>query len=369
MIRSTHTARFKALVMGSALFCSLMGCSATTTTGDPDATETKTAGGSGKATSGSVWQGSKSGAGVDLVKIPVKFRKAGRALSMVASDYFGLALATTYSMTINGCQTGYTATATEQSGGVLSLILNDKDCLAKLTQFSIGADEYIPDPDAPADKKFDTFIAGDTAIFVNSDTGNKLQLRVVHQISATVDHTNDTVEYTYSDIKVAADTTEVSEYSDGIAITVASQDAPEYTIAEANFEGLTAGAGGKFSFVLECPATIADGKCSQQDIVGTRYILIEHGSACNTITSEAAVSMFEDATPSTPVAVEIGDVLASTVDPVFKGGFTTKTDANVLVGPDQMYLHRDLQFLLQSTASDGGGIRCFNVHVAAIDQD
>ena len=75
--------------------------------------------------------------------------------------------------------------------------------------------------------------------------------------------------------------------------------------------------------------------------------------------------MFES---GAPISVAVGDVMASVADPWFKGGFTTKTDANVLTGPDQMYLHPDLQLLIQSIAVYGGAIRCFNIKLDALTQ-
>ena len=377
-----HKQMISALVKASALACavSLAACSATTTTGNPDdPDQAKGKGTSETASTGPVWQ-SGGESQVDYVKVPISVKEGKR--QTLVDDYGGgfnlTTAATKYTITISGCLTGYSKTVTESSGGTLKLVKSDKNCLAKLTSFFLGVVEYTPlpapDPDTRTDaEKFNDWKSGDVAIFVNGD-GDKLSVHVVSQISVTVQADTDTVAYTFNGIQVGTQANVLEgQYSAGHPISVNSIDAPEYAISALDWVGLTAGGGGKFTFELQCPITTVDSKCATttddpyQAIEGTRYLLVElaDGKKCADLTAPVATSMFES---GAPISVAVGDVMASVADPLFKGGFTTKTDANVLTGPDQMYLHPDLQLLIQSLAVDGGGIRCFNIKLDAITQ-
>jgi hypothetical protein len=285
-----------------------------------------------------------------LIKIPVKLTEKKKG--------FSLADATTYSISLTDCASGYTSTANQNSSS-LKVYKFDRDCLAKLTQFQLNGFTYTPQAADP----FTTWQTGDTATFeVAASPSNTLQVKVISTLDDPISGT-EAVEYRFSTIESGANETIAdTDVGDPHTMTVAGQDAPSFTIHSVELVGITAGGAGQFEFVMECTSDItgagATTACLDVLFTDIRYKLIEdtYGS---TLTYAQAQALFPADESSVDTATE---VVAVGGGGTTHGGFTTVT----LDGPDIMHTHPNMILVIE--AADLSYLY-FNVDVTILTQD
>lgn len=186
-------------------------------------------------------------------------------------------------ITLANCTSGLTGSNSSQSS--LTVYLNDTNCLAKLTSFSLYSQTF--QPSGAGSSPFTTWLAGDTATFIGS-SGDSVKLKVVSQLNSPTT-TTELVSYSFTAIKVATNSvTSILPSGQSLTLTVAGRDAPNFKInsGHAVFENLVSSGGsagaGIFNFKLTCvvsamtvganasynsfcPATVASGTLAGGD--------------------------------------------------------------------------------------------------------
>lgn len=331
---------FKAQLVSSTMLALLVGCGAARTEVGADDTDEEQG-------STLVVQNSTNGQS-RTIQIPATVSPS-RTVGNQAE--FGLtASATTWSIQMTGCLSGYTATVTHANLDGLEAYKNDRDCLAKLTQFTFNGRTYVPTSGDP----FTTWQPGDIAKFdeVGEPGVEPLYVAVMTTLSNPISSI-DTISYSFSSLLSGQDrsilwVTEgaTGGYNAGIA------EAASFSIRSTALTGTTAGEGGKFRFVMECTTTIGvTNQCANFDFTATDYKLVAdtYGGAP---TSSELDTIF--ATAGTSVTLP-GDRVAPGDEGTANGGFKTV----VLDGPDNMATTPQMLVLVRSGAS----YNYFNVDV------
>lgn len=302
----------------------------------------------GGSSSGTVSSGGGgvSQAGTQMVTIPVQLNYKTKS--------FALASATTFDISLEGCATGYTSTADENSTA-LQVYKFDLGCKAKLTQFTYGGRTYTPTVADP----FTSWNAGDIATF--DDAGNPgpnaVTVKVVSQLADPVSG-NEAIVYSFSELVKGADKA-LMEAMLGAShsMTVDSQPPPNYTIAQVQFVGINNNGGGQFIFTLDCTAAMTGDVCQQVDQADTTYKLVE-----DTYNSTMVIGDANALFPAGETAITLPADQEAAAGLTPHGGFHTVT----LDGPDQMALHPHMILILQAADTS---YQYFNVDVATLTQD
>lgn len=291
----------------------------------------------------------------EKITIDLLVAEKAKSLSLTAD-------ATAFSISLEGCASGYTSTATEVSTG-LQVYKFDQNCLAKLTTFTVGGIVYVPTAATP----FSTWLAGDTATFEDqSDPTNLINVTVVSQLDNPISGT-EPVTYAYSQVSQGADENIAdSVVGDSHVLSVGGLEAPSFTIAGVTFNGITATGGGQFVFTLECTANItgaaATTACLESNFTDLKYKLVAdtYGS---TLTYADAQSIFA----SGPISIDTAtDVVAIGAGGTVNGGFVTKSDASILTGPDQMHLNPNMILVVEVA---GTSYTYYNIDVTTLTQN
>lgn len=262
-----------------------------------------------------------------------------------------LAAATSYSIDLDGCVSGHTATATDASSG-LKVYKFDQGCLAKLTQFVANGITWVPDVN------FTTWAAGDTATFMDQAiNANKISVSVSEQLDDPISGTEN-VTYLFSEIVAGADNTVVeATVADSHTMAVNGQGAPDFTITSIDFSGMTAAGAGQFIFHFDCAiaqtGTGATTACRDVNLSELTYKLVEDTYG-GTLTMADAQALF----PAGETAVNT----ATDIHTVGNGGFNSA----VVDGPAPISAKSNMILILQ--AADLSYLY-FNVDVATITQD
>lgn len=286
----------------------------------------------------------------ELVKIPVAFGPYQSGLS--------LASATSYTITLSGCATGYTSTATNASTN-LQVYKYDHGCLAKLTTFAINGKSYTP----KAGSTFTTWQANDTAVFeVVADPTDTLNVKVVSTVADPVTGA-EVVEYKFYKLLLGSTSTILdSTVGSGDSMVVGGQGAPSFTISSIQYTGTSATGAGQFIFKMECTADITGAAATTACLDGLysdmRYKLIEdtYGS---TLTLAQADALFPTDENSITIAT---DTIAVGASGTTHGGFFTST----LDGPDAMHTHPHMLLVIQVADLS---YTYFNVDVTTLTQN
>lgn len=290
----------------------------------------------------------RGGNHAQLVTIPVQILDN-------ASSGFSLAAASAYTVSLDGCATGYTSTA-DESSTALQAYKFDRGCKAKLTTATIGGLVMIPTAGDP----FTTWVAGDTAIFdeVGEPGTNAVLVRVVSTLADPVAGT-EAVVYEFSEIILGADEGILAAtVSDAHSMTVASQPPPSFTIDAVAFVGVTAGGAGQFELTLECTSSIGvSDDCEGVDMADITYKLVQDTYG-GTLTLAQADALFPAG--ETVVAMPADRDAPGAVNP--NGGFHSTT----IDGPNAMATNPNMIFIMQAADTS---YQYFNVDVATLTQD
>ena len=269
----------------------------------------------------------------ELIDIDVQVDEKEQGFNLTAS-------ATAYSLTIDSCASGYTTTVDENSPTVKAYKF-DRDCLAKLTTFTINGITYNPDS---ADL-FTTWQAGDTATFEDAlDNTNKIAVSVVSTLDNPISGT-EAISYAFEDIKKGSDENIAENVvSDTHAISVTGEVAPNFTIAAVSYVGMTAAGAGQFTVKFNCDSNItgsgATTACEGQLMTDLKYKLVEDTYG-GTLTQAQAAALF----PTGESSIDTGSELLAIGDAdAANGGFVSKT----LDGPNQMHNKPNMIIIIEA---------------------
>jgi hypothetical protein len=287
----------------------------------------------------------------------------------VDNQSLNLATATEYEIQLTSCASTQAVTI-DESKAYLELYEFDRNCLAKLNRFKLIDKIYTP----KAGSLFDTWIAGDVATFevVGATPPDELRVEVLETIANPV-VANGSIHYQFSEIVKGTDQN-VAEAAvrESASITVSGQDAPQFTVKNIYFVGVTATGNGEFRFQLECDADLTGAagnrKCVDVRLDSIEMVLVKdtYGGTLDQTDLDAIwvaespkqIDMATEAfSPNTgaPVLPHGGFITANTAD----------ADVMVMSGNKPVASNRAMVFILKS----GPSYTYYTIDVAAITQD
>lgn len=284
---------------------------------------------------------------VQLFKAPESTGSTNLNLKELNLDDLELIAPSSYTMLIEGCVSGYSATLS-QTTTIVNILKSDSKCLVELTEFSYNGATYQP----KSDSEFSTYAVGDSAIFVNQDNPNDMfYVKVNSQLSSPV-LSSDNVSYIFGVVPnnegTSTDTTKNSSKSQTYPIS--SQNIPNFNLDSKKplatlFSGLDDDSAGLFQFKLMCNFPMTNGsadytfcptlaKSTTQgcDLSDITYKLVKDTYGIrngNALTEEEIQGIFK--TSGTPV-IAPGDQIGKSSTSKNNKGFKTR----VLTGPAPM---------------------------------
>ena len=280
------------------------------------------------------------------------------------------ATATTFTMTLSGCASTL-ATSVTETKAYLELYEFDRNCLVKLTVFTLNGKTYTP----KVGSTFTTWQTGDLAVFEKNGASpaDELNVKIISTISNPVTAAG-TIQYRFSEI-TEGDTENVAEsvVRKSASIAVNGQAAPNFEINRVQLADITANGNGEFRFQMEC---------KDFDVTGTGNNILCEDVLLSSITMALAVDNYVSALTETDLqniftAAGGGksiDMLSEAFvagdgTPVLThGGFITAntgdTDVMVLSGVKPIVSYPNMVFVLKS----GPSYTYFRIVVSAIDQ-
>ena len=283
----------------------------------------------------------------EQLRVTVEVNSKSGGLSLIGA-------ATSYSIDLDGCLSGFTSTATELSNS-MNVYKFDTGCLGKLTQFEIDGKTYSAAAVGSTD--FSTWAVADIATFANVlDSGDTMRVEVMSQLQSPV-VTSDVITYEFAQIdSTATEVVATSITGDGHVLTVNGNAAPSFGISEVVMAGMGAAGEGLFTFKLTCSVALAGNLCKDVDMVDVAYKLIEDTYSSTLSYAQADAEM----------GVGISDVtLPGDAHADGNGGFNTVS----LAGPVTIFSKPNL--ILIVAVKNGGGTpiayQYFNVDVTVQD--
>lgn len=105
---------------------------------------------------------------------------------------------TNIKISVSGCATGYSVTNVSITSGVINLYKGDRNCLVKLTQFTLGSTTYASTGSNAV--AFTTWLSGNVATFQNTISSTDLiKVQVLSQVTQGGVTGSDTVVYGFTD--------------------------------------------------------------------------------------------------------------------------------------------------------------------------
>lgn len=280
--------------------------------------------------------------------------------------------ATAFTMTLSGCVSTHTATV-DETKAYLELYEFDRNCLVKLTTFTLNGKVYTP----KAGSLFDTWQVGDIARFevALASPADELTVTVVSTVTNPVTAAG-SVHYQFSEITNAGtETIGEAVVRESASIEVNGQAAPNFRINQVQLVNITATGNGEFRFQLECKDEAVTGTgvnilCEDVLLSSIRLALVEDtysgvpldetilqniftaasGGKSIDMASEAFV-----AGAGTPALANGGFITANTSDPdvmVMAGTLPIVAHPNMILalqsGPSYTYFHVDVTLVVQS---------------------
>ncbi len=291
-------------------------------------------------------------------------------LTEKTASAFLLADATAFTMTLSGCASSQTATVNE-TNIYLELYEFDRNCVVKLTQFTLNSKIYTP----KSGSTFTSWAAGDTAVFevVGASPVDELNVEVLTTISNPV-VAGGTIHYQFSELTLGTDVTiDENIVRESQVMKVDGQAAPDFTVDSVELVGITASGNGEFRFRMECrdadvTGTGASMQCYDVLLSDIRLVLVEdtYGGVLtlNDLTSiysahgggKAIDTSSELIAPGggSPALTHGGFITANTGDPdvlVMTGSKPIHTFPNMLLilkaGPSYLYFNVDVESIVQ----------------------
>lgn len=290
--------------------------------------------------------------------------------TVVTDDGLSLAAnATAFSITLTGCASTQSVTVNETKA-YLELYEFDRNCLAKLTTFSLNGKTYTP----KAGSLFDDWGVGDKAVFevAGANPADELNVEVLATVGNPV-AAGGTIHYQFSEItQGATETLGEAVVRESQSLVVNGQAAPAFTINQVEFVGITADGNGEFRFQLECDGQAVTGtgnsiKCYDVLLSSISMVLVK--DTYGGVPTEAQLTTIF--ATETPVSI---DMTTEAFEPTQgspalpNGGFITAdtgdTDVMVMSGVKPIVSNPNMLFILKS----GPSYTYYNIDVTTITQ-
>ncbi len=281
-----------------------------------------------------------------------------------------LANASAFTMTLSDCASTQTATVTE-ADIYLELYEFDRNCVVKLTQFTLNLKVYTP----KAGNLFTTWAAGDTAVFevFGASPVDELNVKVLTTVGNPV-VAGGSIDYRFSEITLGGDVTiGESVVRESQTIAVIGQAAPEFNVRQIKLVDITATGNGEFQFQLECKRNVvgtgATAECYDVIINDLRLLLIED-TFSGTMTRQNLDDAFTNGGGGVQINTATNVIAPGGGTPALpKGGFLTaahgETGVLVMAGTKPIVQKPNMLLLLKADQS----YLYFNVDVTLIVQN
>ena len=267
--------------------------------------------------------------GSEVISIPVSFTQ---------KNVLTLAAATTFNISMDGCASGFTATASELSPS-LEVYKFDQNCLAKLTSFEAGGIIYTNQNAGATD--FTTWLQGDTATFASSG-GETVAVVVNEQLDSPISGTK-TISYSFSEA-VAGNVSNIasSVLGDAHTMSIDGEQAPNFTVDTISFTGMGAGGEAQLDIIAECGVAQTAGPdvCDGLDLTNITFWLVE-----DTFGGAPTLADLQALTSGASVSSVLNQGTAATTND--RGGFATGD----ILGSAPMHTKPEMLFVVKGSAS------------------
>lgn len=264
--------------------------------------------------------------------------------------------ATSFSIDLTGCASTHTATVT-QTKAYLEVYEFDRNCLAKLTTFSLNGKTYTPKTGA----EFDTWLAGDVATFevASANPADELTVTVISTIANPVVAAG-VIKYQFSEVtQGATETLGEAVVRESASLEVSGQAAPNFSITQVQLVNITDDGNGEFRIQLKCNNAVTgtgnDILCDDVRLDSIHMLLAEDTYALDPTETELQ-AMFTAASGGKQIDMATEAFTAGQGTPaIANGGFITAntgdTDVMVLAGVKPIVSHPNMIFVLNSGPS------------------
>lgn len=278
---------------------------------------------------------------------------------------FGLASVSAFSLTIEGCASGYTATLTE-SDTSYEIYQQDLNCLAKLTSFDSDGQTFTP----KTGSEFTTWAVGEKAVFISGDLSTELSVQVSSQLSSPALVT-DEIEYRITEILTGASGFNILRHSWG-ASGIVGDSPPLFQLSKSEMIDPNGPSGSaRYVFTLECTSALANTgdpalvSCAGVQLANLEYVLVADvydSQPCQDSTIATCESLVSSNTPRA-VDTATADYIAPGTSGLTNGGFQTKTDLpNALLSPSNLAANPEMILIVRNTSTSS--FQFFNFDIA-----
>jgi hypothetical protein len=293
---------------------------------------------------------------------PVKVTDVTAGLQLAAN-------ATAFSIDLTGCASTHAATVTETKA-YLEVYEFDRNCLAKLTTFTLNSKTYTP----KAGALFDTWQTGDVATFevASASPADELTVTVVSTIANPVTAAGE-IHYQFSEVtQGATETLGEAVVRESASLVVDGQASPNFAITQVELVNITAAGNGEFQIQLECNNTVtgtgADIVCDDVRLDSIAMVLAVDSYALDpTLTDLEAIFTAASGGKAIDMATE-AFVAGGGTPALPKGGFITAdtgdADVMVLAGTAPIVTNPNMIFVLKA----GPSYTWFYINVTTITQ-
>ena len=263
---------------------------------------------------------------------------------------FSLTTADTWTIQMTECLSGYSATVTNMNLDGLEVYKGDRNCLAKLTEFTVNGRTYFP---TVADA-FTTWQVGDVARFDEAGEPGvaPLNVAVMRTLGSPVTGL-DTISYAFTEVLSGQSVSILwSTYGANGRFVSGVPALSSFTVKKTELLGFTGAEAGQFKFLLECTSTIGiTNVCQSFDFTTADYKLIQdtYSSAPTSINLAAIFG-----TAGTSITLP-GDRVAPGDQGTVNGGFQTVT----LTGPIPLATAPNMLLVIRS----GSNYQFINIDV------
>ncbi len=293
---------------------------------------------------------------------PIEITAAETGLSLAAN-------ATAFSIDLTGCASTHSATVTETKA-YLEVYEFDRNCLAKLTTFTLNSKTYTP----KTGSTFDDWLTGDVATFEVSGASpaDELTVTVISTLANPVVAAG-TIHYEFSEVtQGATETLGEAVVRESASLSVDGQASPNFSINQVELVDITANGNGEFRIQLECNNTVtgtgANILCDDVRLDSIYMVLAEDTYASDpTLTDLQAI--YTAASGGKQIDMSTEAFTAGQGTPALvKGGFITAdtgdADVMVMAGTKPIVTHPNMIFVLKS----GPSYTWFYINVTTITQ-
>ncbi|MBP6217099.1 MAG: hypothetical protein KA436_00770 [Oligoflexales bacterium] len=287
-------------------------------------------------------------------QIPTSLSPDASTLSLFDDGGLGLtATAASYKISIAGCASGLTGTATEADVN-LKVYKQDRSCLGKLTEFVYLTKTYKP----KTGSDFTTWLAGNTAVFENTSDPNpndRFSVTVLNQLSSPT-AVADTIQYRFSYITVGAtdaapNVLAKTTVGESHTVSIPGQNPPNFNINLVTFPGISAtGGSGQFVFKMTCNVAMVGDVCDGVNLTEITYKLIKDTYSGSLFVQDAQ-TLFPTGQSTVTVATD--------KHVTGNGGFNTVT----LTGPASIHQNPNMILIL---GANNLSFQYFNVDVQTV---